>query len=462
MQGKILLVEHRVTERILLRACLADACYDVVLAESGADALARIHEGPDAVILAADLPGTDCARFCAAMCAATHPVHIPMIVLTSAQSTARIQLIAAGADDVLGADVGKTELLARLRGLLRQNGADREWRMAGNDHRRFLTDGFGEAKTPFSGPAKVTLLSDLPDHASRLVATLTDTLPYDLAPEPLSGALARLDALSGPEIIALAPSSAASMPEVLALLADLAARPATRDRSSLVLLPPDAGGYVADCIDRGADDVIRLPAGTEEIALRLGRQATRNADRARARLVLRDGILASVRDPLTGLYNRRFAMPRLARIVEHALQSGQPFAVLMVDIDHFKTVNDRYGHPTGDGVLVEVAKRLQAPLCPDDMIARIGGEEFLIVLPDTAPRQAVKLARRLCQEVARSPVAASATGQPVRITLSIGVSAARVVPGGLDVETLIGAADRALYASKAAGRNTVTLNDLAA
>lgn len=462
MQGKVLLVEHRMTDRILLRSCLSDACYDVAQAFSGADALSRMHEGPDAVILAADLPGTDCARFCAALCGATHPLHVPIIVLTTDNPGSRAQLIAAGADEVLDKSVPHEELLARLRGLLRRNGADREWRFPMADGTTGLAPGFGEGPPDFQGPGVIKLLSDAPELSETLLSALDGAVPFAIAPEPLGGALARLHSASGSEIFVLAPSDAEALKNALELLADLTARPATRDSTKIVLLPKGADRFVADCVDKGADDAIQMPAEADEIALRLLREATRHADRARARHLLRNGLQASVLDPLTGLHNRRFAMPRLARIVERALQSGHPFAVLMADIDHFKSVNDRFGHATGDAVLVEVARRLQGQLGPQDLIARIGGEEFLIVLPDTGPAQTDRLARALCAKVSERPAALTRTGEPVHVTLSIGASTARVVPGGLDVETLIGAADRALYASKAAGRNTVTLRELAA
>ncbi len=464
MPGKILLVEHRVTERIMLMACLSEACYDVVLADSGADALTRLHlDAPQAVLLASDLPGTDCVRLCAALRTATYPAHLPLLVMSNAPAPAtRTALLKAGADEVMPRPVPMSELLARLRGLLRQDSADREWSVPSQDFTPTPTAGFAEGMAGFAHHARVALITDDADTERALTATLGDHMHISVSPQSFSGALARLGQNARPEIIALAPARAADLPATLSLLSDLGARPLMRDGARIVLLPPCARDSVADCIDRGADDVIHMPACAQEIALRIQRQGMRKADRNRARDTLRDGLRAAVRDPLTGLHNRRFAMPRLARIVERALITERPFAVLMADIDHFKRINDRFGHAMGDAVLTEVADRLRAPLRAPDLIARVGGEEFLIVLPETDAVSAKRLAQSLCHSVADMPVGRAERGEPINVTLSIGASTARIVPGGLDVETLISAADRALYASKAAGRNKVTFRPIAA
>ena len=125
----------------------------------------------------------------------------------------------------------------------------------------------------------------------------------------------------------------------------------------------------------------------------------------------------------------------------------------MIDIDHFKTINDRFGHAAGDSVLVEIARRLQATLRSSDIIARIGGEEFLVIAPDTPKTEAGKLAERLRQAVADRPVMVGQTALPV--TISIGV-ADQAASGCQNTDQLLNAADAALYAAKAAGRNRVS------
>ena len=126
-------------------------------------------------------------------------------------------------------------------------------------------------------------------------------------------------------------------------------------------------------------------------------------------------------DPLTGLYNRRYAMPELATIAARAAETGSPFAVMVVDLDRFKLVNDKHGHGAGDQVLVEVSRRLTANLRASDLLARIGGEEFLVALPDAGMPLARTVAERLCQAIEERPIRL-ASGIGLTVTVSIGVA----------------------------------------
>ena len=173
---------------------------------------------------------------------------------------------------------------------------------------------------------------------------------------------------------------------------------------------------------------------------------------------LAGGLLAAT-DPLTGLYNRRYAMARLTDVERDAQGSGRAFAVVLADLDHFKAINDTYGHAAGDAVLKEVARRLKDNLRGADLVARYGGEEFLMVLPETDLDRAEPLARRLCALIGQTPFALPGRKAPIPVTMSIGVAV-----GGSDknraretLEALIERADTALYGAKAHGRNQVTV-----
>ena len=152
-------------------------------------------------------------------------------------------------------------------------------------------------------------------------------------------------------------------------------------------------------------------------------------------------------DPLTGLLNRRAFGDVAARAMAQARRRGQPLSVVLVDIDHFKQINDVHGHATGDAVLVDVARRLESQVRAGDACARFGGEEFLVLLPDTAAAQAVTVAEKLRSALQSSPTVA---GLP--LTASFGVAGSE----GLDaLDRVLEGADRALYRAKAAGRNRV-------
>lgn len=207
-----------------------------------------------------------------------------------------------------------------------------------------------------------------------------------------------------------------------------------------------------------------MPDGfcAEELALRLTTQLQHKASADRLRESVRDGLRAAVRDPMTGLYNRRYALPRLDAISREAVASGASFALMLADLDHFKRINDRYGHPAGDSVLTEAAQRLKSCLRAGDLIARIGGEEFLIVLPDTDPITASQTAAELCEQINCRPFAAPGIDLPIAMTISIGAVICH--PDGKaqncnDDHTgdLIEQADRALYVAKNAGRNRISL-----
>ena len=175
------------------------------------------------------------------------------------------------------------------------------------------------------------------------------------------------------------------------------------------------------------------------------------------RSTVRTGLQAAVFDPLTGLHNRRYAMPHLARIADHAISTGRSFAVLLADLDHFKQVNDQYGHASGDAVLAEVANRLRGCLRNSDMVARIGGEEFLVVMPGTPQFQAQRTALRICQAISGMPFTVPGNAQPLNITISIGMAINENGLAHMRPDDMLQSADKALYAAKGRGRNQVTM-----
>lgn len=155
----------------------------------------------------------------------------------------------------------------------------------------------------------------------------------------------------------------------------------------------------------------------------------------------------AISEPLTGLYNRRYLLERFALEVARSHRSNQPLCCLMFDLDHFKTVNDRFGHLVGDEVLRMVARILRDALRPYDIIGRFGGEEFLVVAPTTTPAEATAIAERLRRLIEQTPVTGGSA-----VTISVGVAA---LHAGDSLDQLIHRADQALYRAKDLGRNRV-------
>ena len=159
----------------------------------------------------------------------------------------------------------------------------------------------------------------------------------------------------------------------------------------------------------------------------------------------------SVTDPLTEAYNREFLQQRLPRAVEHADRRGEPLAVAMIDIDHFKEVNDRFGHAVGDRVLAEVAGRLRAAIRAGDLLVRYGGEEFLVLLPGSDASKAAEIAERMRLKLESDPI--QTEGAAIEVRISVGVAEHR--HNADTASQLVRRADTALYAAKGRGRNRV-------
>jgi diguanylate cyclase (GGDEF)-like protein len=159
----------------------------------------------------------------------------------------------------------------------------------------------------------------------------------------------------------------------------------------------------------------------------------------------------SIRDPLTGLYNRRYLDDALEREFSRAKRDNYPVGIIMMDIDHFKKVNDTYGHIVGDVVLQKLAQMLGAKFRREDIICRFGGEEFLVVMPETSANNAFEKIEDFRKDLEN--IVIEAAGQQIKLTISGGVA---MYPfDGIVIDDIIQSADQAMYKAKAAGRNQV-------
>ncbi len=209
------------------------------------------------------------------------------------------------------------------------------------------------------------------------------------------------------------------------------------------------------CIDADVDDYVEPPIDARVLRLHLeaGRRVARLQDELVAARKAVETRASS--DALTGVANRATALASLDREISRARREDADVAVLITDVDHFKRVNDQFGHPVGDIVLREIAVRLSRIARPYDVLGRYGGEEFIWIMPGCARLGAVAAAERAVEMIAREPV--GLPSGPLRVTVSIGVSASSP-DTPFDLERVVKAADAALYRAKHAGRNRVEVD----
>ena len=461
MTGRVLIIDGQASNRIVLKARLAAASYDPLPAADGETGLAIAREaGPDAILIDLDLPGAvSGVGLVRRMRADRRLSTVPLVALGGPQDhEGRIAALQAGADDVMTKPVNDLALLARLRNLLRRREALED---LGGEVASVRELGLSEAAETFQRPGLVAIVTARPETALRLRRELAPLLSDRLICLSRSEALIE-GAAPVPDVFVIEgqPSGDGGS---LRMMSDLRSRASTRHAVFCLLRPAAAEGEDAMAFDLGAHDLAETGGDPRELALRLTGLLRRKRVSDNLRATVRDGLRLAVIDPLTGLHNRRYGLNQLAGIAEAARIEGECFAVMVVDLDRFKSVNDRWGHAAGDAVLVEVARRLAENIRAGDLLARIGGEEFLIALPGADLAEARMVAERLCQVIKESPITLPG-GAALNITTSIGLA---VSEGGAPlqrepVQVVIDRADRALLSSKSAGRNQVTVDRTAA
>lgn len=463
MHGRILIVDAVATNRVVHKVKFAGAFYEPLMAADGAACLRLAREkSPDLILLdlaLPDFPGTEVL-----MRLRADPLTraIPVIVLVGAHDpSVRLAALRAGADDVMPKPIFEPVLMARVRSLLRGRAEAGIVAQAWGDSASGVM-GLAEPAQGFDPAGLIGLLAARPATALGWKHQLRARMRHGLV------------CLGRDQAMALQPEQGDAVPDVFVIDADLdgpggglrlmtalKSHAGTR-RSAFCIVAPHDDGVAEMAFDLGAEDVVSATAPDEELELRLRGLLRRKHQTDRMRAALEDGLRLAVIDPLTGTYNRRYAMPRLAGIAAQAASDSSAFAVMVVDLDRFKSVNDRYGHAAGDAVLVEVARRLTENLRMSDLLARIGGEEFLVALPQTDLAEAERVAERLRQVISDQPVSLPGN-RFIPVTVSIGVAVGTIGTADTHSATdVVEQADRALMRSKTAGRNLVTFSQSAA
>lgn len=456
MTGKILIVDDVATNRIVLKVKFSAAFYHVLQAGSAQEAVATATtERPD-IVLASAQPGSGFADLLRRLRAVPGMASTPVIALIAkADPDLRLKRLRQGATDVVTAPLPDTVLLARLRSHLRH--APR-YEDLGLKPAMAEALGFAEAPTSYIAPSHISVMGgDVNGATHALLIRLARRSGHRVTATPIARPRDLSALPQKPQLVLLSLGPDPDDPG-LAMLAELRSAPSTRQARVIVMIDIADSPQAAQLLDMGAHDVIGTDTSPDEIRLRILAQLRRQGADAALRDQLQSGLAAAMTDPLTGLYNRRYALSQLDRMIDALPGPGGDFAVVAADLDHFKAVNDTYGHAAGDLVLTRIAALLRGALRPGDILARMGGEEFLILLPGCPRAAAREIAARLCRVVRETPVRVPGAPQPVPVTISLGVTLAEARPNKPKptLEGLLGQADRALYGSKSDGRDTVT------
>ncbi|MEM6441865.1 MAG: diguanylate cyclase, partial [Pseudomonadota bacterium] len=341
----------------------------------------------------------------------------PRLLMLPAEATAaRLAALRAGADGIVASDVGDEELLARIEALLRGRKMIEELRLR---ERTAASLGLPAPEDPPRREGGLILLMPEGEAARRRAAHLATALRLRVRLAADGRAAMDAAAQDAPELMLAAPPPEQTA-AALRLISALRAQRTLRGAGLVALLPgPDA---VARALDLGADDAVDSRAGEAELALRLEVQRRRARWADRLQRLEKDGFALAATDGLTGLWNRRYALSHLGRLVADAREAAEPLALLMIDLDRFKAINDAYGHAAGDAVLREFAARLREALRGADLAARLGGEEFCAALRGADRETALQVAERLREATAGRPFGIPGLPEGIAVTVSIGVA----------------------------------------
>jgi len=450
MTARVLVVDDIPSNIKLLEARLVAEYFDVVSASNGEEALARIAEqAPDIVLLDVMMPGMDGFEVCRHIKASRKTAHIPVVMVTALDQTSdRVAGLDAGADDFLTKPVDDAALFARVRSLVRLKIMTDELRM-----REATGSGIGlgdpaATLSEDSPSGKVLLIEDRPEAANLFGSALGNnhTLVHL---ERFEEALAH--ARTGDFDLIVVSLSLRGF-DGLRLCSQLRSLPEVRNAPILVLVGEADKRKLNQALEMGVNDYLTRPVDRNELVARVRTQLRKKhyADKLRHNVHL--SVEMAMTDQLTGLYNRRYMARHLETLLAGLATSGKALSFLVMDVDHFKRVNDSHGHDVGDEVLREFARRISDNIRGHDLACRFGGEEFVVIMPETDVQMAYKVAERLRTSVECTPFPIS-RGSALQITVSIGV--ARTEGTGDTADALLRRADQALYRAKHTGRNRV-------
>ena len=453
MSARVLVVDDILPNVKLLEAKLSSEYYDVITAYNGAEALEKVKSGtPDIVLLDVMMPGMDGFEVCRRLKDDPATTHIPVVMVTAlTDAEDRVRGLESGADDFLSKPINDTALMARVRSLVRLKMTIDEWNTRENTATQLGVS--GEQITPMSESsehAKILIIEDQDFEIEKFNEVLAvdnpDITTVTNGPEAIQNLAQDIESFD-----LLIVSLNLREEDGLRLTSHLRSNEKTRSIPILMIANEEDMERVARGLEMGAHDYILRPVDRNEFLARARTQIRRKRFQNRLRQNYEQNLSLAVTDSLTGLYNRRYMETHLGKLLQKQEATKKPLGVLIMDIDKFKNVNDTYGHNVGDEVLKEFAGRLFHSLRSFDLVARHGGEEFVVILPDVDEEMAHYIGERLRRTICDTPIRCGVDGGYLPISTSIGGVIVR--NGGHSIEAVLERADKCLYQAKESGRN---------
>ena len=452
MTARILVVDDVKANVTLLETRLLAEYFEVLKAYSGAEALETCENGKvDVVLLDVMMPEMDGFETCRRLKNDPATAHIPIVMVTALDQTSdRVRGLEAGADDFLTKPVNDLQLITRVKSLVRLKSLTDELRLRASTTRNIgIEELLSRGSTAGSGMPKVLLVEERQNHADRVARYLRGKADLKIIADPQVGLLEAAE--NGYDCVII--STALENFDPLRLCSQLRSIDRTRFVPIILIANEEEEELVMRGLELGINDYLMRPLDEQELTARLTTQVKRKRYNDQLRASVAQTIEMAVTDGLTGLHNRRYLDSHLETLFERAEARRRPLSLMITDIDRFKAINDEHGHDGGDDVLREFAARLRQNVRGIDLACRFGGEEFIIVMPDTEFTIAQKVAERVRAQIAATPFAIGNSGDQIDVTVSVGVSSLQ--PPHDSAQALLKRADLALYEAKNSGRNKV-------
>ena len=452
MTARVLVVDDITANVKLLKARLSAEYFEILTAYSGPEALeVCAKERVDIILLDVMMPGMDGFEVCQRLKSEAATQHIPVVMVTALDTPQdRLKGLEVGADDFLTKPVDDVALVTRVKNLARLKMLTDEMSMRAETGAQMgLNDKNIPIFTHHKWQGNILVVEDQPRSADRIIKTVSQEHLVEVEPNPQEA----LFKLSDKEYDLVIVSLDLDGVDGLRLCGQVRSLERTRNLPLLIVVNPTEKARLIRGLDMGVNDYMVRPICPNEMMARINTQIRRKKYADYLRNSLETKVELAVTDALTGLHNRHYLESHLKTLFDDSKSTGKSLSLLITDIDYFKSVNDTYGHDVGDEVLKEFSARIRANIRGVDLACRLGGEEFVIVMPDTSLTECYQVAERLRQAIEKDVFTVSQAEGPLAITTSIGISSNDETVQNL--EEMLKKADLALYNAKKTGRNRV-------